>query len=740
MMSRPFRNWCAPIPDLVVALLAACALPAATAAQTAAGSATPWISIIGEPPYIMPADGETATISLLVTLAAAAAPKDVTVTLLEVRYEKLLDDRLTNAFSIDSSVDRGAGRGPSILVKVVNVGSLRPGGYQLRIGAKHAKLGQVSPFTVMVDRPGVELEQPGKVSLDLLYNFPLISQSRSTVYPQALRLTQSPASKFSRISEAVLYAGPFRSGEKRSQGTLELNANTPVAPGEPLFVSVTPKNFPAGVSTGSIEVRGRDLNAPHAVEIEVRARHSPGWVIVLIVSGLVLGFWSRVVLQRRIELAKSRAQSADVVTALEKALFRTPDKNFSEKVSEAFVALRAAIGGSDRAAIDQRVTEANTALADATTDLETRIAQTHERLKAFQAVGAPTANLPPEMAQLVGRTSEVSTRVAELLDKLDETRARTALDALERKLGSEVTAVFARWRTMLPTRFRDLQQLQFSLQKASVDELITNLRELEQRATQLAMPRDIPTLGSALDTVDEIQAFASARVVWLRKTLVDDVAEFEKLFVERNGATDPAIGEIHTMTSDIADQLDASATLLDPGKPWYDSATRDGSRAAFEKSLDIVRATHQRTARADELNTFDKARKEQQYFDAVRSLPLAISKLKAGTAPARGAHTPFEPPKKETREVAAPEPVPTMSVEPVERIKARTVRDLARAEFAQALIAAILITGLGYVLFAEKFIGTLTDLATVFMWGFTLDISISKLLEVAAPLTKARSS
>jgi hypothetical protein len=45
----------------------------------------------------------------------------------------------------------------------------------------------------------------------------------------------------------------------------------------------------------------------------------------------------------------------------------------------------------------------------------------------------------------------------------------------------------------------------------------------------------------------------------------------------------------------------------------------------------------------------------------------------------------------------------------------------------------VLITWLGYVLFADSFVGTLKDLATVFLWGFTLDISVTKLLEMAAP-------
>jgi hypothetical protein len=719
-------------------LLAACSAASASAQQ---GTATPWITIVGQPPFIMPADSEAAAVPLLVTLSASAGSKDVAVALLDVRYEKLVDDRLTNQFSVDPSIDRVAGRGPSILVKVANVGALRPGEYQLRIGVKHPKLGQQEPLAVTIERPGVELEQPGKLSVDVLYGFWM--SSKPTVSPQELRFTQTAASKFSRTSEVILYSTPFKmSGERPSQGMLDLHAKTPVAAGQPLIVSIVPRDFPAGTSGGSIEVRGVDLKAPRTVEIEVRARHSPGWVLVLIALGLLLGYLLRVLLQQRVELAKARAQSTDVADALEKALSRTQDKAFSDQVRAALADLRAAINGTDRAAIEQHATQANTVLTTAKNDLQGRLARTHERLRTFQAVGAPTANLPPEMTQLVRQTSEVCGRCAELLEKLDETRVRTALDALDRQISRDLVAVFARWQTALPSRLREMEQLRFAVQKASIDELVTHLKDLNQRVAQVAIPKDIAALGQALDTVDEIQAFTSARLAWLSEALAQDVAEFKKLFIDRNGVADSILDDIQLTASGISNQLAASSRLLDPGRPFYDAAERDGLRTALEKSANLVLVSQRTHLPKDDIAAVEDAIKQQRYFDALGSLKSAGTRLgvSAGTDTA-AARPVFASPQEEKRDVPATEPVPTVPAELASTLKARTLRELARAELAQTLIAAILITGLGYVLFAEKFIGTLTDLATLFMWGFSLDVSINKLLEVGVPLTaKARQS
>jgi hypothetical protein len=95
-----------------------------------------WISIVDQPPFIMPADQKAVALTLLVSLDATVEAKDVTIELLGVRHEKLVDERITSLFSVEPSIERGAGRGLAILVKVAAVTSLRPGEYQLTIGAK----------------------------------------------------------------------------------------------------------------------------------------------------------------------------------------------------------------------------------------------------------------------------------------------------------------------------------------------------------------------------------------------------------------------------------------------------------------------------------------------------------------------------------------------------------------------------------------------------------------------------
>jgi hypothetical protein len=434
-----------------MALLLALAFPLPGSAQ----SAPPWIGIVGQPPFVMPADEASAAVPLLVRLAPKLVAGEVSITLLDVRYDRLVDQRVTEKFSVAPTIERGEGRGPAILVTVSDVAALRPGAYELTIGTAHPTSEPVPPIVVTLERPGVELQQPGKITLDVFYPFPLVPGSGADVYPQELRLRPAPASKFARISDVSFYASAFRTaGDRPSRGTLALTAGTPVAAGQPLVVAVAAADFPAGVSSGSIEVSGPDLTEPRTVDIDVRARHSTVWVVVLIALGLLLGFLVRVVLQKRVTVGDARARAATVAGELERHLARTPDKVFADTVKPVLVKLREALDGDDGEAMTAEAATATEALKGATAGLQTRVTHTHARLRTFQIIAADASALPPELAQVVRHASEVCARAADHLDRLDPTRAADALDALEPALTGETASALADDAAVAPGRAR----------------------------------------------------------------------------------------------------------------------------------------------------------------------------------------------------------------------------------------------------------------------------------------------
>jgi len=60
--------------------------------------------------------------------------------------------------------------------------------------------------------------------------------------------------------------------------------------------------------------------------------------------------------------------------------------------------------------------------------------------------------------------------------------------------------------------------------------------------------------------------------------------------------------------------------------------------------------------------------------------------------------------------------------------------NLRKIERNQSLVFGTLITLTGYVLYQNLFIGTVADLLTAFLWGFTVDVGMAKVRELGVPL------
>jgi hypothetical protein len=74
---------------------------------------------------------------------------------------------------------------------------------------------------------------------------------------------------------------------------------------------------------------------------------------------------------------------------------------------------------------------------------------------------------------------------------------------------------------------------------------------------------------------------------------------------------------------------------------------------------------------------------------------------------------------------AAPAPSPLLPF--IER----TRQQLMRETVLQWVLSATALTFVGYLIFADKFVGTNADLMAAFFWGFTTDIGVDALVSAA---------
>jgi hypothetical protein len=247
------------------------------------------------------------------------------------------------------------------------------------------------------------------------------------------------------------------------------------------------------------------------------------------------------------------------------------------------------------------------------------------------------------------------------------------------------------------------------------------------------VPQNPDTLVASFAAVRAVHAVAGARLAWLSDVVKTETGAIERLFLDRGGEG-PDVAEAQRLGGELVSMISAAAMLLDPAKRIYEPPVHDGLIAVYEKLSDSVRKKNQ-AAKQEELAAFDTARAEHRYRDALEALPRGGTTLKLGPGASEDKEPVFQNPQPEQTPVPHMGAVPKVRQGPIELLKARTFGELAKLGLLQAVLVGILTTGLGYVLFAEDFAGTLKEFATVFMWGFTFDISVSKLIEIATPLT-----
>ena len=81
-------------------------------------------------------------------------------------------------------------------------------------------------------------------------------------------------------------------------------------------------------------------------------------------------------------------------------------------------------------------------------------------------------------------------------------------------------------------------------------------------------------------------------------------------------------------------------------------------------------------------------------------------------------------------------PRPLEYVAPMKVTRVQKLRDLFWAKLVQSCFAGVVIILFGYVLYSENFVGTFMEMAKIFLWGFSLDVSVNTCLDLAKSTKK----
>ena len=534
------------------------------------------------------------------------------------------------------------------------------------------------------------------------------------------------------------------------------------------------------------------------IPVEIRTHRTPTWILILTAIGLVTGWLVRTYLQQRIQTNQTRLKAVTLTQRIALMIARHPDSLFVGTVTPQGDALKEALDANRAQFWTQitasdgpdplvaAIQTADDALAKALTDLDNRRAAMKTALEAFSGLTQTPWLLPEGVrAALNAAQTRNATGPQALWTGEHIEAARLALITSRTTLIGDINNALSLWKSETMQRLQELSAPGDALPASvalSVKPLTAALTPLVNGVVPIAPALPQETKGGA----NPAKADAGAQGDAGNQTPVPDT-----------NAIAAVLSAIHNVEINVRDMLreiagwmqsvetDVVETLLDlktalpdrqavealdtTAKQWIGSALAEAARsgptlAPLEKhalhglGTAWQQAIHKQCTAlpADMQSRIQALLKKRQYSEAAQAVadgirnphpirvqgqasligPLDLSTLLGGTTPTASFLTAWFA----RRESVAPSSMlslpqrETALPTPIEVTRAQTLREIMIESLVQFILVGILITVVGYGLFADKFIGTITDMLGIFFWAFGLNITVDTLLTAAKPV------
>lgn len=715
------RRWS----GLAVALLLLLAAP---------GSARERVELPGGRVYEVRVDGDVETLWI-----ALAPPEGGTLDGLEVgrmpvdvAVGNLHDTALRRAIAA-KLVPSGEGQGPGIELEVRLAALPQPGTYDVLLDLRQGAERQLLKVQLLV--PEAQLRVQATPLVERVVG--LTGEAKSVVSPFVL----SETSRRSRVTSlSVQPASPPMSGERVVVGHLEFQPGEGSAGMVPLGGGVSipyaaSGDFPLGTVRGSVELRSPQLAAPLSVPYEVRTRRTRWCILLLLAGGLLMGYLTRTGLKYLVDLNEKRLQREALRLRIQGELASHPDALFQDSLKKALTLL-------DEAAEREVQT-----LADAVAEAERRRAQAEQKLEERHARAQATLDELTQRLETSGSLPPgVQQRVLQALEELAALRALleggNVLEVTERearlvtRLGGELVTELRQWSAWAGDAVERLREAPLPLRKGDQPAFQARLDQLQAAVGELPLDAARPEFAPLLEHTHKARVMFQNTATSLRmkvaRTLKGVRAHLEGSGVALGDLDQQAGAWSQTRTQSAEEELD-----------WV----LENARAA-QRVLDA--------ATVEQLgpNVTPEARvliEERRYVE----LAALVARLKrlpvVGPGGTFGGPIPHPPQGGPVAPVGVEPPI-TFTDAPIAVVRtlsglarvirflhepspastayARSLWGLLWAKAARTAIAAIGILVVGYLLFQEGFVGTPQEMATIFVWGFTIDVSVDALTDV----------
>jgi hypothetical protein len=625
---------------------------------------------------------------------------------------------------------------PALLVRVKS-SALRSGTYKLRIEIRPANSPDTKTPQFMlleIKLPAAEIKALDKVVVSHTQFSPTsddpvnlwLTELSGKVRLTDVKIVQTyPTSEYVGSSETVSFA-PLAEIKPNETGASRISLN-----GE----------IPLGTSTIAAMVSAPQLEKPIFVTIEVRSRRTKLLIVIVMVLGLVLGFVARVWTKQRVESEEARLKAIDAAQTVKRALAAHPDTTFEQSVRPRLTALEAMLPKGTVADLNNQITVLNEALRNALVNLDTRRANATSQLEGLTRFAKNTSSLPTGIKETVVVDDAGLQQARAALDLDNVTSAEQTLQSLIAKAGTNLGQSVQDWRAPVKSLLDQVMQISDFLDQnlsaglaADKAKLSTELDALNP-TTDTSSLEDISTLASSVKRVGaEVDIWLKNRVpVQLNSQFnaLHSVISKKRLkkpetMVEFFDSAEKLPTQFAQWADDPSVSVEQSSTALNSLKVCW--------REALVSQIDDTDAETKKKVQA----SLDKNQFLEATQTTISTLPdketiLGSTSAITGVAASAFSSIPFLDIFEGRAADAGFTILNTVRKQTVlpslGALRARTMAELFAAKALRFIIASIIIFGIGYALFANTFIGTLSELMTIFVWAFGLNISVDTVMD-----------
>ncbi len=706
-----------------------------------------WITLLNGQTREFKAEAD-GTLHFPVTLNGVT-PEQVSLQLRDVRLGQRGDVGLRDYFEVPDHIVQAPRQG-SVIEVVMKLDKDPPQGtYDLLIEASTPAQPRPRDLELKVVHPLAKLKAADKVVLQTV-RYPLWEPG---VLKPSLILTEITGN--SRVKPLKLVKPVFSGAQGEVAGG---SLNFPDFPGQipagaalPIKYNLT-GNFPLGSFTGNAQISAPQLAEPVAIQFEVKNRLGSWIIILLLVLGLAIGWLSRTYLTYQVELDKARLEGGRVLSQLTDQTARIPDGKFAEALGETKKELEAVLQETDSKRITDKAAEADQKLRAALKDFDERRAQVQAKLADFIKLFDTPWSLPPELQAIIAQYRGVLTDAQVKLANKDvegsrrtllgpgQPQDKTAEPGLEANLVAKLKEPVSDWKAATQVALESLGQPMLPAPIArSLREGVPVLNGLLAKVAEIQPLDQIVQLLAVAQAVSDVQTNLRVMLYLVHDRLEQTRRLFQDILSQvvsgnQAEALEKLTDEIEQFVMDFKGRITAPLQAIDLLKGGDKLSRLDANWQKFLENL-----VNGSSLSDDDKKALNNQRMSREYVDVARKFtelvmfPKQRAKLRlrmtaAGQAP--GEVSPWMWLQQTLFPAAGPllplreEPPPALA-----SFLTRTRWQLFKSKFAQTMIFGSLIVLLGYLYFQDKFVGTPLEMATIFFWGYGLDVSAGTVLE-----------